>query len=133
MMRFMGLAAALMVCLVLAGCDRKDADAIMGKTVAKMEEMVTVMQGVKDEASSKAAGPKIKAIAQDMRALKKEADAAGRITASEEKKLKDKYQDRIQKASQDAAREGMRIGMNPALMTPELKDAMQELGSINKK
>jgi hypothetical protein len=133
MMRLMGIVAALSVCVVLAGCDRKNPDSIMGKTVDKMEEMVTVMKGVQDEASSKAAAPKIKAIARDLKELKKEADAHGRITASEEKRLKEKYNDRIQKASMDGAKEGMRIGMNPKLMTPELTEAMQEMSSLNKK
>jgi hypothetical protein len=133
MMRLIGIVAALSVCAVFAGCDRKNPDAIMGKTVDKMEEMVTVMKTVQDEASSKAAAPKIKTIARDLKELKKEADAHGRITASEEKRLKEKYNDRIQKASMDGAKEGMRIGMNPKLMTPELTEAMQEMSTLNKK
>jgi hypothetical protein len=117
----------------MAGCDRNNPEAIMKKTVEKMEEMVTVMKSVQDEASSKAAAPKIKGIAKDLKELKKEADAAGRITASQEKRLKDKYQERVNKAGMDGQREGIRIGMNPKLMTPELTEAMQELASLNKK
>jgi hypothetical protein len=117
----------------MAGCDRNNPEAIMKKTVEKMEEMVTVMKGVQDEASSKAAAPRIKGIAKDLKELKKEADAAGRITVSEEKRLKDKYQERVNKAGMDGAKEGIRIGSNPKLMTPELTEAMQELASINKK
>jgi hypothetical protein len=133
MMRTTGVMLGIALCVVLAGCDSKDPDAIAGKTVDKLEEMVNVLKGIKDEASSKAAAQKIKSIVQDLRELKKEGDAAGKISQAKEQQMKAKYQDRIQKAATDMRSEGMRIGMNPKLATPELMEAMREMSDFGKK
>jgi flagellar biosynthesis/type III secretory pathway protein FliH len=122
---------AICCCFVLGGC-KTDHEAVMKKSVGKMEEMVGVLKSVQDEASSRAAAPKIKAIAKDMQDLKKEADALGEPSQAEQQRLKTAYNDRIQRASAEGAKEGLRIAMNPKLMTPELKDALNAMGNIKR-
>ena len=54
-----GLAATSLLIAWLAGCGDNQREKLAGKTVATMEELNTLLDGVKDEATAKAAAPKM--------------------------------------------------------------------------
>jgi hypothetical protein len=131
MNRSVSIAAVLVFALVLTGC-KDDHDAIAKKGVAKMQELADTMKTVKDEASSKAAATKVKSITADLQELKKKEEALPKITAEQKKKLEDTYTKPMETAIGEMMKESMRIAMNPTLMTPELKAAMEDLGKFGR-
>src|SRR2546423_15252003 len=54
------VAAASLLALWLAGCGPGEREKLAGETVATMEELNKVLDGVKDEPTAKAAAPKVK-------------------------------------------------------------------------
>ena len=132
-MSFRTLISVLALSLSLTACDRHDYEGVMKGTVEEMEQMVTVLKGVRDESSSKAGAAKIQDITKNLQQYKAKAEKMPKPSAAEEKRLQDKYQPRIQKASADVTGEAMRITRDPKLMTPELRSAIQGMSAINKK
>jgi hypothetical protein len=122
-------AAVLSLALILTGC-KDDHDSLMKKTVDKMNELASTLESVNDEASSKAAAPKIKAIAADLQELKKKADALPKPSAEEEKRLKDKYKKSLSEAGQKVFGQMGKFMTNPKLSTPELREALKSMQSI---
>jgi hypothetical protein len=119
--------AVLVFSLVfVAGC-KDDHETVGKKMIDKMTDLTAALKDVKDEASSKAAAPKVKSIATDIQELQKKADALPKLSADEQKKLEDKYAKPMGEAMQGFMGEAMRIGFNPKLMTPELKAALDEM------
>jgi hypothetical protein len=126
------LALALVLPLLLAGCNKPDHESLMKNMIQEMERMVTVMQGITDEASSKAAAPQIRDITRNLQDYKKRVETMQRPSAAENKRLNEAYEPRIQKANSDMMKELMRIGRDPKLMTPELKSAFQDMSPKNR-
>ena len=116
----------------LVGCNKPDHEAAIKKTVSKMEELVAVMKSVQDEASSKAAAPKIRDITADLKKYQKEMKELPKPTASEDQRLKTAYEGRMRQVGADMQKEAMRIGFNPKLVTPELKSALQDMSTLEK-
>lgn len=131
--RSLTLPAVLAFSLVfLAGC-KDDHESLMKGMIGKMNDLTAALKTVTDEASSKAAAPKVKSIATDMQELQKKAEALGKPSADEDKRLQEKYEKQLQEAMGGFMGEAMRIGMNPKLMTPELKSALDSMQSTAKK
>ena len=126
------LAVATTLCIFLAGCNKPDHEAAIKKTLSKMEELVAVMKSVQDEASSKAAAPKIRDITADLKKYQKEMKEMSKPTAAEDQRLKTAYEGRMRQVGMDMQKEGMRIGMTPKLVTPELKSALQDMSTLEK-
>ena len=116
--------------LALVGCNKPDHEGAIKKTVSKMEELVAVMKSVQDEASSKAAAPKIRDITTDLKQYQKEMKEMAKPSAAEDQRLKTAYEGRMKQVGQDMQKEAMRIGMTPKLVTPELKSALQDMSTL---
>ena len=119
------LAVALpAVALCVAGCDSKPThDSVAHESMDKMKEMVEVLKTIKDEASAKAARPKMEKIKKEMDEIKKKADALGEPPADVKKKLQEEHKAEMEKLFGEMMQEMMRIGMDPKL-APHVKDAM---------
>lgn len=125
-MRYAVTAVAMCMFLMVSGC-KDDHESLIKDSIGKMNDLTAALKSVKDKDSSKAAAPKVKAIGEDMAAIKKKMDALGKPAADEDKKLEAKYKSQLEEALKGFMGEAMRIGMNPALMTPELEAAMSGL------
>ena len=102
-----GLAAAVLLSLWLAGCGDNQREKLGAETVATMEELNQVLDGVKDEPTAKSAAPKVKELvdrwAGQMDRLRKLGNANPDDAPS--KAVGEKYEQRFR----DAARG---IGLN---------------------
>ena len=93
-------------------------DALMGKTIKLLDEVLTAFESAKDEASSKEAVKKIQALLPKAQALKAEGEKIGlnNLTEKEQKALEAKY-----KGQQEAIQKRLFgviaiLQKNPALM-----------------
>ena len=120
-----GFACALVaVALCLAGCESKPThESVMQDTMEKMEEMVEVLKGIKDEASAKAAKPKMEQIKKDMDELKAKANTLGEPPADVKQKLAEKHKPQMEKLAGEMMKEMMRIGFDPKI-APHIRDAL---------
>jgi len=118
------LVVGVSLCLLMGGCKRTHEDALKA-LLAKMNEVTGVLKGVTDEASAKAAAPKLKKFAAEMEALKKEMDAMPKPTTAEEQALKSKYETPLQQAAMAFMKETMRVASNTK--TASAMSAMQEM------
>ncbi len=120
-----GLTCALIaVALCVAGCDSKPThESVTQDSIDKMEEMVEVLKGIKDEASAKAARPKMEQIKKDMEELQKKSKALGEPPADVKQKLQEKHKAQLEKVTSEMMKEMMRIGLDPNI-APHVKDAM---------
>src|SRR4051812_27703976 len=130
--RTLCLSILIPLALTLVGCSKPDHEGLIKKTVSRMEDMVAVMKSVQDEASSKAAAPKIRDITTDLKQYQKEMKAMAKPTAAEDQRLKTAYEGRMKQVGEDMQKEAMRIGFNPKLVTPELKSALQDMSTLEK-
>ena len=128
--RTLSVTILISVAAALAGCNKPDHEAAIKKTVSKMEELVAVMKSVQDEASSKAAAPKIRDITADLKRYQKEMKEMAKPSAAEDQRLKTAYEGRMRQVGMDMQKEAMRIGFNPKLVTPELKSALQDMSTL---
>jgi predicted nucleic acid-binding Zn-ribbon protein len=118
------LALTAVLCLAfLAGC--KDThESVATKMSDKMKEAVAALKDVKDEASSKAAAAKIKALGEEIKELEKKMAALPQPTEAEAKKLFETQMKASTEAEAQLLQEMARISTTPKLLTPELDQAM---------
>ena len=85
----------VLICtLALAGCDSSDPyEAAAEKTVAKVKEFATVMQGVKTESDAAAAAAKLEALAKDFEAISADLKKQPKMTADQKQKVKKVFDD----------------------------------------
>lgn len=105
------LMLALALSLVACGGGGDSAEKVFADMTANMQEMSAIMAGVTDEASAKAAVPRIEAVRAKMRDCARRARAVPKIDAATEQ--------RINEASQAVQRDVM----------PKLLEARQRLES----
>lgn len=122
-MKSLSITVALGICFVLVGCKKTHEDVMKG-SLSCVKEMTDVMKTVKDEASAKAAAPKIKAIADRMKALGEEAKKMSEPSKEEAQRLKEKYEPQMKEAMSAFMGEVMRITMDSKLSAA--KDAFGE-------
>jgi biopolymer transport protein ExbB/TolQ len=127
MLRSIPLVAVVAFALVATGC-KKSHEGVAKDMVAKLQEMVNVLKTVKDKDSASAAAPKLKAISADMKELKKQADALGKPSEADEKKMKADLQKPMMEAMGDMMKEMMRIQM-AGITSPDFEAAMKEVSS----
>ena len=96
-----GLTCALVaVTLCVTGCESKPThESVTQETIDKMEEMVEVLKGIKDEASAKAARPKMEQIKKDMDEIKAKSKALGEPPADVKQKLAEKHKQELEKVT----------------------------------
>ena len=108
----LALAAAL---LTLAGCGDTH-ESLMKESLDNMNKVNTVLDGVKDEASAKAAAPKLEALAAKMNDIQQRMNKIGTPTPEQAKALETKYEKEIETVAQKMMANTMRIAFQPALM-----------------
>ena len=113
--------SALFVC---GGCDSKPThESVMKDSIAKLKEVVTILESVKDESSAQAAKPKLQAISTQLKGLKTKSDQLGKPTADEEKRLREKYEPEVKELTPKLMSEMMRVALDPKL-GPIIKDSL---------
>ena len=125
MKRLLTCAVAMALMVLVSGCKR-DQESVVKDSISKFKEMTSVLKGVKDEASAKAASPKLKSIAEDLDKLKKEGEKMGKPSKEQEEAMKKKYEKEMEPIMKDFMTEMMRVSMDPKL-APHLKDAMSAM------
>ncbi len=127
MVRALAAACAVMICISLTGC-KTDHESVMKDSISKMKELVSILKGVTDEASAKAAGPKIEAVSADMKKLQEDAKKLGDPPKDKQDELMKKYASELASVQADMMKESTRIAMNPKLSTI-LEPSMKNLSS----
>lgn len=113
------------VALLVGGCGKPNHESLMRQLFLKTREFTGVLKDVKDEASAKAAAPKLKAIATDLQKLKKEADAMGPPSQEAKARLMAKLGADFTSMMQDLKQESRRVSSDPKLQAP-LKEALDD-------
>jgi hypothetical protein len=115
-MRQIGLVSLAVLMLALVGCDSKPThESLAQEAIGKMNEMAGVLEGVTDEASAKAAKPKLQAIDASMKELKAKEEKLGKLSADEEKRLKEKYEPQMEEAMKKLIAQFGRLATDPKL------------------
>jgi hypothetical protein len=76
----------------VSGCKRTH-ETVLSDTVSNLKKMVVILQSVKDEASAKAAIPKLQSISKEMKALDEEKKKMGEPSKEVLEELAKKYKD----------------------------------------
>jgi len=108
--------AALLMFLLCSGCGGDTRESLADEGVDKMQEMVDVLKGVTDASSAKSAGPKIKALTQEMEAISARGDKLPEPTADELKEIEAGPNKRMEAVSQKFMQEIERISRDPAML-----------------
>jgi hypothetical protein len=90
--------ACVFLLLAVAGCARDSADAIITEQIAAMEEVITVLDSIKDDASAAAAMPRLEKACARARRAHERAEATPKHALSEQMPDKAKVQALIQTA-----------------------------------
>ena len=109
-----GIVAAFLFVAWLAGCGG-ERDKLAGETVATMEELNTVLDGVKDEPTAKAAAPKVNELVDrwvgQMDGLRK----LGNASDPPAKAVGDKYEERFRSAARGIGLNLMAFRLDPGI------------------
>jgi hypothetical protein len=105
-----------------AGCGDSP-ESLMQDTLSSMKEMSSVLQSVKDEASAKAAAPKLNAIGARMQELGKRGKAMN-LSQEQQTALMEKYKPQMEEAVKGMFPEMMRVGML-GIKDQEFNDALK--------
>src|SRR5437773_7521802 len=124
-MTVVSAATVLMICLV--GC-KTDHESLTKDSISKMKEMVSVLKGVTDESSAKAAGPKLEAISTDMKNLQAEMKKLSAPPKEKQEDLAKKYVPEMMSAQAELMKEMTRISADPKL-AKVIGDSMRKIRS----
>jgi len=132
-MRKFAAVVSLTVCLAVWACFAQDSkpeekptfDSLAGKMLARINELNAVLKDVSDEASAKAAVPRIKAIQAYLLDVGKQMNALGKPTTQQSREIEDKYGKDGRAAATSLAAEMQRIAGD--LKLAEAKKALDEM------
>ena len=120
----------LCLCLLAVGlilsctsCGKKSHEALMNDMIASMKEMGTILEGIKDKDTAKAAVPKLQEIAKRFQTFKKDSETLGEPDEATKKALEGKMKELMEVAMKMAG-EMMRIQSIPG--------AAEELQAVQK-
>jgi hypothetical protein len=117
-----GAGLALLVVACSKGANTPDG--IMQDMLGMMNDMTATLATIKDEASAKAAVPKLEELAKKGEELKKRADELKtKVSKDEEEALKKKYEPQIKEATEKLMKETFRVATVPG--AAEAMKAMQ--------
>jgi hypothetical protein len=113
---------------VLAGCGSKGdtAESVSKEIVANFQELGAILEGVTDEASAKAAVPKIEAVRAKMRDAARRAKTVPKIDAETEKKIAESTEKDMMAAIETIGAAKARLSAQPELVAI-LEPAMQNM------
>ncbi len=106
----------VLIATALTGCGGETAEDVAKDMAANMKEMAAILNGVTDEASAKAAVPKIDAVRAKMRDCAKRAKAAPKIDAATEAKINATMQATMTEAMASFATSQQRLASKPELL-----------------
>jgi hypothetical protein len=116
--------AGLALLVVACSSSSNSPDGIMKEMLGMMNDMTSTLSTIKDEASAKAAIPKLQELAQKGEDLKKRAEALKtKVSKEEEEALKKKYEPQIKEATEKLMKETFRVATVPG--AAEAMKAMQ--------
>lgn len=117
--------AAMVLTLSLAGC-KSEAEKQISEITDKQKEIVTILKGVTDKDSAKAANEKLKGVAKDLTAIMERVKKTS-PSQDEQKRLMEKYKSDQEQAKKDIQAEMERIAKIPGA-SMELMSGMMEIG-----
>ena len=123
------LAMSVLAVSVLTSCGSgggDTAESISKEIVANMKEMGTILSGITDEASAKAAVPKIEAVRAKMRDAAKRAKTVPKIDAATEQRIAETNQKDMAEAMQTIGAARERLMAQPELVAI-IEPAMQNM------
>ena len=116
--------AACLMAVLFASCGADSKEKIIADAETGMEEMVNLLEGIKDKATAEAAKPKLEALAERMNKLKSRADAL-QIPEEDMKKAME-GSEKIKGLMGKLMGSMMRIGMNKEI-SGVLEDTMKKM------
>ena len=125
MIKNLTIAALLLSLMPLTGCGSDPHEKAMEDMIGGMEEMVAILETVKDKESAEAAKPKLEALGKRMEATQKTMEEIGKPDEAKEKVLKEKFEKRMKEILPKVMSETMRVGMNKEF-SEILGDAMKK-------
>jgi hypothetical protein len=120
------LAISLLTACGGAGAGGDTAERVSEEMVANMKEMAAILTGITDEASAKAAVPKIEAVRAKMRDCGQRAKNVPKIDAATEKRIGESMQAGMQEAMASIAAAHQRLVAQPELVAI-IEPAMQNM------
>ena len=108
---------------------RRDHAALTREALRQMKEFTSVLAGVTDEASARAAVPRLKGIVAGFKAMKVEAEKLGPPPKEEDARLGKLYEADFKAAQGDLTKETLRIGEDKKL-SEILEGALREFSTM---
>jgi hypothetical protein len=125
------LALVLLVMFSLTGCSGGDtAESVSREIVANMKEMGAILNGITDEASAKAAVPKIEALRAKMRDAGQRAKKVPKIDSATEQKIGESMQAGVMEAMASIVAAQEKLSARPellAIIEPAMKNMEDDL------
>jgi hypothetical protein len=113
--------ASLPLLLLVTACGGPSHEAMAEKGIQQLEQIATLFEGIKDEASAKAAAPQLDKLFDQMAAMKAESEKMPKPSAEVEKALEEKFSARGQAAMTKMMQAMMKVGTDEkigAVMKP---------------
>jgi hypothetical protein len=117
------LSMALLIC---TGCGGDTHESLAAEQMDVMKKMNSVLDGVKDLASAKAAKPELKSLIAKMKDIEARSSKLPAPTAADTTAMKAKYGGEMDPLMQKFVGNMMRVGMDPQI-APELQDLDQAM------
>ena len=106
---------------VLPGCFSDSHESLAAESMTTMKELTTTLETVKDQASAKAAKPKLTSLAEKMKKLNERQAKLPAPSEAEQKAMVSKHGKEMEDLQQKMMAVMMRIQFDPAIQS-ELKD-----------
>ena len=113
MKRLLAFAAALTF-VVCSGCGDSH-ESLTGESLSTMKELVSVLDGVKDEASAKSAKPKLKSLMEKLKDINQRQSKLPAPTDAQVKAMDAKYGKQMEEISQKLQSQMLRIAFDPKI------------------
>ncbi len=124
-----GVAVILLVVLFsLGNSARKSHEAVVQDVIGCINELAAVVEGIRDGASAKAAGPRIDAIATRVKALKRREESLPRPSRAAQRYLEDKFGGALEQAGLRLVAASQRLGILAA-SNPEVQAQLDRIQS----
>jgi hypothetical protein len=106
--------ASILILIACSGCG-DTRESLANEGVSTMKEMVAVLDGVKDEASAKAAKPKLKSLLDQLNSINGRQAKLPAPTAAQTKELEGKYIKELAEVQQKLVMNMMRLSSDPKI------------------
>ncbi|CAN5524098.1 hypothetical protein BH10PLA1_BH10PLA1_17810 [soil metagenome] len=121
-MRNWMILASVMLLVVCSGCGGDSHEKLSKESVSTMKEMVSVLEGVKDEASAQSAKPQLKSLMEKLQDINHRQSKLPAPTEAEMKEMDSKYGKEMEETSRKFTSEMMRV-----MFTPKVNAVFQDL------